>query len=92
LEGFGFFAFGDWVFGVHKNLHQFKDLPDIPATVFINSWMLDQYFTAKSKLVNTFFGQFTLLYAHGICTHLFNPARLATNPPGPLARPRHATL
>jgi hypothetical protein len=65
---------------------------EYPATAFINSWMLDQYFNAKSKLVNTFFGQFALLYVHGVCTHFFDPTRLATNPPGPLAGARDAAL
>jgi hypothetical protein len=65
---------------------------ECPVTVFNNNWMLDQYFTAKSKLVNTFFGQFALPYIHGLCTHLFHPARLATNTFGPLAGPRDAAL
>jgi hypothetical protein len=65
---------------------------ECPATEFNNNWMLDQYFTAKSKLVNTFFGQFALPFANGICTHLFYPARLATSPPWSLVGPRHAPL
>jgi hypothetical protein len=93
LEGFGFFAVGDWVFGIHKNLHQFKDLPDIPATVFINSWMLDQYFTAKSKHINTFFGQFALLFGHGEKTGFFkHNTRLATAASRAFAGACHAPL
>jgi hypothetical protein len=69
-----------------------KAYREYPATVFNNNWMLDQYFTAKSYLVNTFFGQFALPYKNGYFTHLFQPARLAANPPWPSARTRHAPL
>jgi hypothetical protein len=65
---------------------------EYPATVFNNNWMLDQYFTAKSNLVNTFFGQFALPYKNVNYTHLFHPARLAANPPWPFVGPRHAPL
>jgi hypothetical protein len=44
-----------------RNLREIKDLPiKKPTTEGINSWMLDQYFIAKSKEVNRFFGQFAL--------------------------------
>jgi hypothetical protein len=65
---------------------------EYPATAFINSWMLDQYFTAKSKLVNTFFGQFALPFKDATFPHVFSPTRLATSPPRAPARPRHAAL
>jgi hypothetical protein len=60
--------------------------------VFNNNWMLDQYFTAILKLVNSFFGQFALPFGHGDYTHVFQPTRLATTPPGTLAGPRDAPL
>ena len=49
--------------------------------------MLDQYFTAKSKLVNTFFGQFALPFADGLRTSQRagqrTARRLAPDPSGP---------
>jgi hypothetical protein len=61
--------------------------------VFNNNWMLDQYFTAKSKQVNRFFGQFALPFEHGEFDRNSKASqRLAANPLGALARPRHAAF
>jgi len=63
---------------------------ECPITVFNNNWMLDQYFTAKSKLVNTFFGQFALLYSDDLFPRVFHPTRLAAS--SPRAAESHSSL
>jgi hypothetical protein len=57
--------------------------------------MLDQYFIAKLKEVNTFFGQFALPFEHAAQrpkTTLAHPPRLAPSAFGSIAGTRHATL